>query len=142
MIAEAERGQLTLSVGRLRRYLDVSRWTRALIESGVLGLDPLQKPLRALVDKYYFGSSGSMIGQLYLPAARTLALYKARLQTRLDKARTMLGYHPRCDFRTGVARTAPHLEWAFAGLLKDVARRGGGSQTGDMSEPRGLAHAI
>jgi predicted dehydrogenase/nucleoside-diphosphate-sugar epimerase len=37
MIAAADNGGVTLSVGLLRRYLSVVRWTKALIASGTLG---------------------------------------------------------------------------------------------------------
>jgi predicted dehydrogenase/nucleoside-diphosphate-sugar epimerase len=37
MIAAAEKSSATLSVGLLRRYLSVARWTKALIGSGILG---------------------------------------------------------------------------------------------------------
>ncbi|MCC7046251.1 MAG: NAD-dependent epimerase/dehydratase family protein [Alphaproteobacteria bacterium] len=37
MIAAAERSKVTLSVGLLRRYLQVARWTKALLEAGILG---------------------------------------------------------------------------------------------------------
>lgn len=36
-VAKADRMRVTLSVGLLRRYLQVARWTKALVQSGTLG---------------------------------------------------------------------------------------------------------
>ncbi|NNM74082.1 NAD-dependent epimerase/dehydratase family protein [Enterovirga aerilata] len=100
----------------------VVRWPPAR-QALQAGLDALPKPARALVDKYYFGGGGKKIGQVHLPDPRTLALYAARPTTDSEKARSQLGYHPVRDFETGMAQTARYLNWAYADVRGEVARR-------------------
>jgi nucleoside-diphosphate-sugar epimerase len=54
---------------------------------------------------------------LFLPDAGENALFAARLNVRIDKARALLGYDPRFELKHGMALTRDWAEWA--NLLSD-----------------------
>ncbi|GJD80547.1 Inositol 2-dehydrogenase/D-chiro-inositol 3-dehydrogenase [Methylobacterium gregans] len=103
----------------------IVRWppARSALQAG---LDALPKPLRALVDRYYFGSGGPVFGALIVPDPQKTALYTTRATAEIGKARRLLGYAPRFAFADGMRETTPYLVWAYADLVR-AARRARGT---------------
>lgn len=85
------------------------------------GLDAMPEPLKGLVMKHYFGSGGRRAGEMFLPDPQQLNHYKTKAHCDNEKARRLLGYHPRFDFASGMEPTRRYLEWAYGDLLKPAA---------------------
>lgn len=115
MLEGALRGGTILSVGLLRRYLHVARWTKALMESGILG------PIRHVTARegFVFNWATSTDGLLKPGLAGGGVLMDTGAHT-LDEMLWWLGdariTHYRDDARTGVeADCLVELEFAAGG---------------------------
>jgi nucleoside-diphosphate-sugar epimerase len=56
--------------------------------------------------------NGEVRRALCVPHETQLALYRSKTRVRIDKARSLLGYAPRFDFRSGMEMTARFIRWA------------------------------
>ncbi|MFC0406620.1 NAD-dependent epimerase/dehydratase family protein [Roseomonas elaeocarpi] len=57
---------------------------------------------------------------VHVPTGHKLALYAARCEVRIDKARDRLGYEPRFDLQAGMAATAPYVRNTY-GVRKQAS---------------------
>jgi nucleoside-diphosphate-sugar epimerase len=73
--------------------------------------DPVQAAVEAWYDSLWSPVSDTR-APLYLHDLETRALYRARTNVRIDKARKMLGYKPAFDLRRGMALTSEWGRWA------------------------------
>ncbi|ACL60443.1 NAD-dependent epimerase/dehydratase family protein [Methylobacterium nodulans] len=118
----------------------IVRWppARQVLQAG---LDASPKPLRALVDRYYFGSGGRVFGQVFVPDPQKTALYLTKGAAEIGKAQRLLGYAPRHGFAAGMQATRPYLEWAFADLRRAAQRAAGPSEPPPAPVAPGIADA-
>lgn len=70
--------------------------------------------------------------RVYLPDGAKYALYAARCDVRIDKARRLLGYEPRFDLKRGMEATETYVRQAYAG---SVAAAGQQRAQPGMSRP-------
>jgi predicted dehydrogenase/nucleoside-diphosphate-sugar epimerase len=104
-------------------------------------LDACPKPLRALVDRSYFGRGGRVFGEVFVPDPQKTALYLTRGVADSGKAQRLLGYAPRHGFAAGMQATRPYLEWAFADLRRAARRAAGTSEPPPAPLAPGIADA-
>ena len=63
------------------------------------------------------------LGETFLPHPQLLALYSSKATANCEKARSILGYKPRFDLRSGMNLTGAYLEWAYKDVRRSVAAR-------------------
>jgi nucleoside-diphosphate-sugar epimerase len=85
------------------------------------GLDAMPAGMRDLVNKHYFGAGGREAGGVTLPDPQALALFTSRAEVNNAKARRLLGYNPRYDFKAGMQPTERYLEWAYGDIRATVS---------------------
>jgi predicted dehydrogenase/nucleoside-diphosphate-sugar epimerase len=124
-IAKANHGVLRdirLVAANPKRIVQIAvRWNivRQALQAG---LDAMPTALRDLVNKYYFGAGGRRPGELTLPDPQALALFTSKAVVDNGKARRLLDYEPRYDFKAGMKPTQCYLEWAFGDIRASVVR--------------------
>jgi len=118
----------------------IVRWpaARQALQSG---LDNMPEPLKGLVMKHYFGSGGRRFGEVFLPDPQALNLYRAKAHCDNEKARRLIGYHPRFDFASGMGPTRRYLEWAYGDVPRAVATKTEPPKTEGTAAPADLANA-
>jgi nucleoside-diphosphate-sugar epimerase/predicted dehydrogenase len=84
------------------------------------GLDAMPGSLKALVDKYYFGTGERRPGEVALPDPQLLRLYTSKAFTSSEKAKRLLGYRPKYDFQDGMVQTAAYLDWAYGDVKRSL----------------------
>jgi nucleoside-diphosphate-sugar epimerase len=62
-------------------------------------------------------------GKVHRPQGATLALFRSRCHVRIDKAKRLLGYHPRFDLTSGMQRTSPYITGSYGRLARIRAQR-------------------
>jgi len=113
---------IRLVVSNPKRIVQIIvRWqpARQALQSG---LDAMPKPIKDLVNKYYFGAPQRILGEDYLPDPQALALYRSKAAVHSEKARQLLGYEPRYDFERGMDVTKRYLEWSYGDLRRSVVK--------------------
>jgi nucleoside-diphosphate-sugar epimerase/predicted dehydrogenase len=83
-----------------------------------LALMPMEWQRRS---KNYYGHRG--FGEPILPHPQLLALYCSKGFADCNKARLMLGYQPRFEFKNGMIPTGEYLRWAFEDLRRAVTAK-------------------
>ena len=86
------------------RILGVNRMTRVTVAARIL---------KSLV--LGFGT--------HTPAGAKLALFRSRCEIDIGKARTLLGYNPQFDLRSGMAMTAPYIARTYGNMARLRASR-------------------
>lgn len=64
--------------------------------------------------------------RVYVPGSAKHALYAARCQVRIDKARRLLGYEPRFDLARGMEATEAYVRHAYTGAAAGGSQRARG----------------
>jgi hypothetical protein len=77
--------------------------------------------VKEFVTKRYFGAGTRRPGEIILPGSQLLQLYAAKGYCDNEKAKRLLGYHPRYDFASGMLPTRRYLEWAYGDLSRRIA---------------------
>ncbi len=85
--------------------------------------------LRNAVENRYNPKSRP-VGQMHVPDRNQLRLFTAKPIVDFGKARRVMGYDPRIDFKSGMAATVRYLEWAYAIKPQEAEAAAAGAQAG------------
>jgi len=69
-------------------------------------------PFVAQVLQRYRAGSEAAGPREFVPDPQRLALFRSKARVSIDKARKVLGYKPRFDFKRGMERTRTYVQWA------------------------------
>lgn len=99
---------------------------------------PSRKRLKSLVARMLGARGGTRLNMAvsyarslvmgrgaHVPAGAKLALFQARCDIRIDKARRLLGYEPRFDLQLGMRMTAPYVLRVYGRMAHPWGRRAG-----------------
>ena len=123
-ISKANHGlmrDIKLVVSNPKRIVQIAVRSNAVRQALQAGLDAMPTSMRDLVNKYYFGAGGRRAGEVTLPDPQALSLFSSKATVDNGKAKRLLGYAPRYDFKTGMAPTQRYLEWAYGDIRASVA---------------------
>lgn len=104
--------KIRVAVTDPKKIVRIARRVPGLRQALDLSWRTLPGGLRAAVENR-FNPKSRPIGQLHVPDLKQLRFLAARPVVGSGKARRLIGYHPRFDFKSGMAPTAHYLQWAY-----------------------------
>jgi len=106
------RNKIRVAVTDPKKVVRIARRVPGLRQVLDLSWRALPGGLRTAVENRYNPKSRP-VGQLHVPDSGQLRFLMAKPVVDSGKARRLIGYDPRFDFRSGMAPTARYLEWAY-----------------------------
>jgi len=81
--------------------------------------DHIPQKIKTGLESIYTKFSSITPRPTYLPNNQLLALYSAKCNVKIDKAKSMLGYDSSYDFASGMKLTSEFIRWAFPHLIEN-----------------------
>lgn len=112
------RNKIRVAVSDPKKVVRIARRVPGLRQALDLSWRVLPSGLRAAVENR-FNPKLRPVGQLHVPDLKQLRFFAAKPVVDSGKARRLIGYHPRFDFKSGMAPTAHYLQWAYGVVAQD-----------------------
>ncbi len=106
------RNKLRVAVSDPKKVVRIARRVPGLRQALDLSWRALPGGLRATVEHRY-NPKTRPTGQLHVPDLKQLRFLAGKPVVDSGKARRLIGYDPRFDFKSGMAPTARYLQWAY-----------------------------